>query len=149
MHGAASDLSRFMFASQPNSDFLDEFTLLDENQESKTETVTNVVITGHSGLPFTKHLDNKQWHNSGALGMPANDGTQDVWFSVLGFIDNELKFNHHRLEYDVESTVQNMLKNNLTQGYHQALKTGLWPSMDVLPDFEKQQQGFRIDMREH
>ena len=140
VHGAASDINRFMFASQPESDFLDEFTLLDADQKIETD----VIIAGHSGLPFTKFVGNKQWHNSGALGMPANDGTQDVWFSVLESVDNELKFSHHRLEYGVESAFQQMLKNNLTQGYHQALKTGLWPSMDVLPDFEKLQQGIKI-----
>ncbi len=138
VHGAVSDVSRFMFVSQKDNDFLDEFALLDINQE------TDVIIAGHSGLPFTKQIDNKLWHNSGALGMPANDGTQDVWFSVLDIIDNELQFTHHRLEYDVDFTQQQMLKNNLTQGYHESLKTGLWPSMDVLPDIEKQIQGKKI-----
>ena len=108
-----------------------------------------MIIAGHSGLPFTKHVGNnhgsqKQWHNSGALGMPANDGTQDVWFSVLESVDNELKFTHHRLKYDVESAHLQMLKSNLTQGYHQALKTGLWPSMDVLPEIEKLQRGIKL-----
>ena len=143
VHGAASDVSRFMFSSQANSDFLDEFSLLENDSE------TDIVIAGHSGLPFTKHINNnhnsqKQWHNSGALGMPANDGTQDVWFSVLDVIDNELQFKHHRLEYDVNSAQQKMLDNNLTQGYHEALKSGLWPSMDVLPETEKQQQSVAI-----
>ncbi len=140
VHGAASDVSRFMFASQEDSDFLDEFSLLDTNHNAETD----IVISGHSGLPFTKQIGDKQWHNSGALGMPANDGTQNVWFSVLEIVANELTFKHHRLEYDIESTVQKMLKNNLTQGYHQSLTTGLWPSMDVLPEIEKQQQGIKI-----
>lgn len=138
VHGAASDVSRFMFASQPKSNFLDEFALLNEDQ------TTDVVIAGHSGLPFTKQIQNRKWHNSGALGMPANDGSQDVWFSVVNVIDNELQFTHHRLVYDVDATQQQMIKNNLTQGYHEAIKTGLWPSMDVLPDVEKQQQGIKI-----
>lgn len=152
VHGAVSDINRFMFESQPDSDFLDEFALLDTNLKSENET--DVVIAGHSGLPFTKRIENnirnkspgsqKQWHNSGALGMPANDGTQDVWFSVLESADEELKFSHYRLEYDVESAHQQMLKTKLTQGYHLALKTGLWPSMDVLPEYEKQQQGIKI-----
>jgi len=138
VHGAVSDVSRFMFASQADSDFQSEFALIDTSHE------TDIVIAGHSGLPFTKRIENKQWHNSGALGMPANDGTQDVWFSVLDIIENELEFTHHRLEYDVDSTQQQMLNNNLTQGYHESLQTGLWPSMDVLPDTERQQQGIKI-----
>ena len=140
VHGAASDTSRFMFASQPETDFLDEFAILNAKQNNETD----VVIAGHSGLPFTKQIDNKQWHNSGALGMPANDGTQDVWFSVLESVDDEIIFTHHRLKYDVESAYQDMLKNHLTQGYQQALKTGLWPSMGVLPEIEKQLQGIKI-----
>ena len=142
VHGAASDVSRFMFASQAESDFIDELQIIDTTQNTKTD----IVIAGHSGLPFTKQITtknntDKQWHNSGALGMPANDGTQEVWFSVLEIVDNEITFIHHRLEYDVESAHQQMLKNKLMQGYHQSLKTGLWPSMDVLPDIEKRQQG--------
>lgn len=151
VHGAVSDTSRFMFGSQPDSDFLEEFALLNESQSAGTDShlETDVMIAGHSGLPFTKLIDNKhglkkQWHNSGALGMPANDGTQDVWFSILETVDNELTFTHHRLAYDIESCYQQMQKNNLTQGYHQALKTGLWPSMDVLPEFERLQQGIKI-----
>ena len=140
VHGAASDVSRFMFASQADNDFLEEFTHIDKNQNTKTD----VIIAGHSGLPFTKQINHKQWHNSGALGMPANDGTDNVWFSVLDIVDNEIQFKHHRLSYDVDSTQKEMLKNNLTQGYHESLKTGLWPSMDVLPNTEKQQQGNKI-----
>lgn len=140
VHGAVSNVSRFMFNSQTDSDFLDEFELLDKDQPIQT----NVVIAGHSGLPFSKEVENNYWHNSGALGMPANDGTQAVWFSVVELVDNQIEFKHHRLEYDVEAAHQQMLNSNLTQGYHQSLKTGLWPSMDVLPDFEKSQQGIPL-----
>jgi len=142
VHGAVSDVSRFMFKSQADSDFLDEFALSEKEQTSQT----NVIIAGHSGLPFTKQIENKHWHNSGALGMPANDGTQAVWFSVVELVGNEITFKHHRLEYDVESALQQMLNSNLTQGYHQSLKTGLWPSMDVLPDVERLQQAIELDL---
>ena len=142
VHGAVTDINRFMFDSQSESDFTAEFALINQHQNKDVD----VVIAGHSGLPFTKQIDNKYWHNSGALGMPANDGTQDVWFSIVEDIENELRFSHHRLEYDVESAHQQMLAHNLTQGYHQALKTGLWPSMDVLPTLEKQQQGKAITL---
>ena len=143
VHGSVSDTSRFMFDSQPESDFLDEFKLAQANHAE-----ADIIIAGHSGLPFTKQINHKDsikhWHNSGPLGMPANDGTPDVWFSVLDSVNGEIVFTHHRLEYDVESAYQQMLKCHLTQGYHQSLKTGHWPSMDVLPAFEKTQQGIKI-----
>ena len=121
VHGAVSDINRFMFASQADSDFIKEFALLNNSEKPDT------VIAGHSGLPFTKQVNQQVWHNSGALGIPANDGTQTVWFSVLDVVDNEITFTPHRLTYEVDAAYQEMLKNNLTQGYHEALKTGLWP----------------------
>lgn len=136
VHGAASDINRFMFASQPEDDFNNEFALFQKEPD--------VIIAGHSGLPFTKNIGDKVWHNSGALGMPANDGTQDVWFSILENIDDSIEFTHQRLTYEVDLAYQEMLKNNLTQGYHKALKTGLWPSMDVLPDTEKMLQNKKL-----
>ncbi len=137
VHGAVSDINKFMYDSQSKSDFKKEFQSL--------EAEVDTIIAGHSGLPFTKNIEGKTWHNSGALGIPANDGTQDVWFSIVEIKDNNLVYQHHRLAYDVEPAYQEMIKHNLTQGYHESLKTGLWPSMDVLPEYEKQQQGIKIN----
>ena len=136
VHGAVSDVSRFMFESQSDQDFSEEF-------EKKPDC--DVVIAGHSGLPFTRMLGNKIWHNSGALGMPANDGTQRVWFSTLELNSSQqIAFTHHALDYDTETTRQLMRKKGLEQGYHDSLHTGLWPSMDVLPEKEKQSQGVTL-----
>jgi len=145
VHGAISDVSQFMFASHSEERFQNEFAL---NEKA------DIVIAGHSGLPFTKIFDDgknglsKIWHNSGALGMPANDGTEAVWFSTLTTVSNEgdskIEFKHHRLEYDAHQSSSSMQSNGLNQGYEQALIDGIWPSMDVLPKREKQQQGVSI-----
>jgi hypothetical protein len=37
------------------------------------------------------------------------------------------------LSYDVDSAVKDMKDAGLTQGYHRALSSGVWPSEDVLP----------------
>ena len=62
VHGAASDINRFMFGSQEDGDFLNEFALLNVAKEtdSNFHSEVDVVIAGHSGLPFTKHIDSKQ-----------------------------------------------------------------------------------------
>ncbi len=137
VHGAVSHVSKFMFASQLDQDFSEEFEKISH---------TDFVIAGHSGLPFTRRLGGKTWHNSGALGMPANDGTQRVWFSTLE-VDQakQVILKHHALEYDAKTASQLMLDKGLNQGYHNSLLSGLWPSMDVLPDKEKQQQGLALN----
>ena len=132
VHGAVSNVSRFMFESQPDRNFLQEFDLCN----------ADIIISGHSGIPFTKKISNKIWHNSGALGMPANDGTPRVWFSIVSIdSENQINFSHHSLDYEFEITQQTMLQNQLNQGYDQAISSGLWPSMDVLPEIEKSKQG--------
>jgi len=157
VHGAVSDVSRFMFASHPNQRF---------NEEFSQSVNADIIIAGHSGLPFTKVIDNsgenaeslenlsnsnknnsKIWHNSGAIGMPANDGSDVVWFSTISIVENhdtdthQIEIEHHSIAYDAELTNQNMISNNLVQGYHEAILSGKWPSMDVLPEAEKQQVG--------
>lgn len=136
VHGAPSAVSRFMFASMDEGEFEKEFELAN----------ADIIIAGHSGLPFTKGLsDGKLWHNSGALGMPANDGTSRVWFSVLEVNgQGELSFQHHALEYDAALANQAMKDNGLTQGYHGAILSGIWPSMDVLPQLERKQHGVEL-----
>ena len=136
VHGAPSEMSRFMFDSMDDAEFVKEFELVN----------ADIILAGHSGLPFTKRVDDgRLWHNSGAMGMPANDGTSNVWFSVLEADDHgDLSFQHHSLDYDFKSASQMMKNHGLTQGYDESLLTGLWPSMDVLPDLEKEQQGIKL-----
>lgn len=133
VHGAPSDISRFMYASQADDEFLSEI------QQS------DLIIAGHSGLPFTKQIAGKTWHNSGALGMPANDGSRRVWFSTITLDSNDdVIIEHHALSYDANSAHEKMIKVGLDQGYHQSLLDGLWPSMDVLPETERQAAGVAL-----
>lgn len=138
IHGAPSAVSRFMFASMDEVEFEKEFE----------QTNADIIIAGHSGMPFTKQLSNgKVWHNSGALGMPANDGTSRVWFSVCNISnEGEIQFQHHALTYDAEAASRQMQDRGLTQAYDQTLLNGLWPSMDVLPEEETHNCGVALEM---
>jgi hypothetical protein len=91
------------------------------------------VIAGHCGLPFTHHVGGHLWHNAGVIGMPANDGTRRVWFSVLTPFDRGILIEHHPLKYDSASAAAKMRQRGLPEGYAAALETGLWPSCEILP----------------
>jgi len=91
IHGGVDDISRFIFASTPEAVKI----------EQATAVQADVILAGHCGLPFTQSLSNGViWHNAGAIGMPANDGTPDVWYSVLTPQSDKIFFTHHRLTYD-------------------------------------------------
>jgi len=123
VHGGTRRINRFVFASTPAPVKRDELAACAEDG----------VIAGHSGIPFTEILGGKLWHNSGAIGMPANDGTPRCWFSLLVPVEDGLRIEHRALAYDYRAAAAKMRAAGLPAGYAAALETGLWPSLDVLP----------------
>ncbi|MBT7954584.1 MAG: radical SAM protein, partial [Rhodospirillaceae bacterium] len=104
------------------------------------------VIGGHCGLPFTRIIDNKLWHNPGVIGMPANDGTPRVWYSILTPGDDGLEIQHHALSYDPMVSAQKIRQQDLPAGYADCLENGHWPSLDVLPDAEREVAGQALEL---
>ena len=132
VHGAPSQTNRFMWESLPADVFAKELDL----------ARSDIVIAGHTGLPFTRTFgDGRIWHNSGALGMPANDGTPRVWISLVVPGVTGPQFTHLPLAYNHMRAAEKMHAAHLPQGYANALATGLWPSLDILPEAEKQITG--------
>jgi hypothetical protein len=131
VHGSVSSINQFIFSSTDQRIFRSEFAL----------SHASLIIGGHCGLPFTKVIDKKTWHNSGAIGMPANDGTTRTWFSVLRIEDEKLRIDTRPLVYDHQQSFTQMQKADMENSYAEALLSGLWPSMDVLPETEKKQRG--------
>lgn len=138
IHGALKEISRFIFASSPP---------LVKKRELDACGVDGIVA-GHCGLPFTQVVDGRLWHNPGVVGMPANDGTPRVWYSVLTPRDGGLAITHHALTYDHLSAARRMHGARLPDGYAQALLDGIWPSCDVLPKKEIYAGGIEIDAAE-
>ena len=129
VHGGVGVINRFIFDPQPDSDFEAEFRIAN----------ADMIIAGHSGIPFTRRVGEHIWHNSGALGLPANDGTPRVWFSVLTPQKGGIRIDTHALDYDHETARAKMIEAEVCREYAEALRTGVWPSLDVLPDTAKRQ----------
>lgn len=131
VHGAPGAMSRFVFASTPER----ELAAMAE------ATGADGILAGHCGLPFTRVAAGRLWHNAGAIGMPADDGTPRTWFSVLAPEDGGIRVTHHALEHDHRAAAAAMLAAGLAEGYANALETGHWPSADVLPPAERAARG--------
>lgn len=134
VHGSPVSISEFVFASDP-----------DEKLKSHIQkTKADCVIGGHSGLPFTKVMGDRCWHNPGVIGMPANDGTPRVWYSLISQSRGSIVFEHRALSYQASAAQAKMKKAELPGEYAQALTSGLWPSLDILPESEARQTGFNL-----
>jgi predicted phosphodiesterase len=136
IHGGGKQINRFIFESTPIS----------VKQEEIEGLKCEGVIAGHCGLPFTQLFDNHVWHNTGALGMPANDGTCRTWYSILHPMDDGIMIEPLPLIYSAETASDKMRACGLTGGYDAALLSGIWPSADVLPATERRQQGMALDL---
>jgi predicted phosphodiesterase len=130
VHGGARRINRFVFASDAAA-IAEELAGVPEDG----------VIGGHCGLPFTCVVDGRLWHNPGVIGLPANDGTPRGWFSILTPAADGLRIEPVPLAYDHAGAATRMRRAGLPDGYADALETGLWPTLDVLPPAERAQTG--------
>lgn len=136
IHGDSHNISGWVFASTPATAKQAHFEALD----------VDMIIGGHCGLPFIEQLaDGRVWLNAGVVGMPANDGTPRGWYAVLTPDDDGgLTVTLDAFHYDTSSEVEAMNTFGLPVGYRDALDSGLWPNMDVLPETEQKQRGIAL-----
>jgi predicted phosphodiesterase len=141
VHGSVRSINQFIF---PSTDA--KIKLSQINQ-----TDADVVIGGHSGIPFgqllvDESLKNKIWLNSGVIGMPANDGTADGWYMLIDSDSSGYRLTWQRLNYDAKASQKTTKIAGMVE-YADALTTGLWPNMDILPIKEQVVRGQRLKVK--
>ncbi|APZ46249.1 diadenosine tetraphosphatase [Polaribacter reichenbachii] len=136
VHGSYFNVSEFIFKS---TDWYNKKT----NFEA---TKSDVIIAGHCGLPFHHQEENKIWLNPGVIGMPANDGSPNVWYVILNDWQESFKFTHHTLAYNYKLTSRLMRNGLLPKEYARTIVTGIWDNTEILPAFESGLQGFGIQL---
>lgn len=140
VHGAPSAMSRWVFPSTSVRDKAFEVAM----------AMADGVIAGHSGLPFVETIQGYLWLNAGSVGLPANDGTPRGWYAVLAPDDaGRIVATLSAFTYDHASASERMRANGLPEAYAQALETGLWPSLDILPGDERATVGNAIPAPQH
>ncbi len=138
VHGAPSSINRYVFASAADNELEAEIDA----------SGCDGVVAGHCGLPFTRVAGRRLWHNAGVVGLPANDGTPRVWYSVLTPRNGGIAIDHQPLDYDHARAAAKMRARGLPAGYADALISGLWPNLDVLPPAERALKGVAIPPRQ-
>ena len=126
IHGGVRQINRYIFASTPAATKRAELAALG----------VDAAIGGHCGMPFSEIVGGRLWHNAGAIGQPANDGTARVWFSTLTPRADGVVVEHHALDYDHAAAAAKMRARGYPVAYADSLADGLWPSCDVLPPAE-------------
>lgn len=135
IHGGVDQINTFIFASQTQN-----------IREELRKADVDIVLAGHCGLPFAHQDGDQYWINAGVIGMPANDAQPRTWYAILTPDEQGLEVSFHQLDYDFRQAAQKMRNHGLSDGYATALTSGLWPSLDVLPEREKAQTGQRLSV---
>ena len=144
VHGAPGELSRFIFPSSSAC----------EKREYLSQAGADVMVGGHCGVPFGQAVEatdrpgeTRYWLNAGAIGMPANDGDPRTWYLLLDCpAPGSVSASWRRLDYDHAAAARSMLQGGLDTPYREALSTGIWPSMSVMPPGERAALGQAIDL---
>lgn len=135
VHASLSSINEFVFASSDTAAKLAQVR----------EAGVDVMIGGHSGIPFGQRVDDKHWLNAGVIGMPANDAGSHGWYMLIEPVDDGVDISWHRLDYDYATSQHSTVAAGMHE-YGEALGTGLWPSIDVLPETEAQQTGHPLNL---
>ncbi len=137
IHGGVGQINRFIFPATPTAE-----------KSAELDTAgTDMVIGGHSGLPFSERIGPRLWHNAGVIGLPANDGTPRVWYSVLIPSADGISVELRALSYDHEGAAAAIRAADLPHAYADALETGYWPNDDIMPDADRRRRGVALTER--
>lgn len=135
VHASLPSINEFVFASSDTAAKLSQIR----------EAGVDAMIGGHAGIPFGQRIDDKYWLNAGVIGMPANDAGAHGWYMLIEPVDDGVDISWHRLDYDYATSQQSTKAAGMHE-YGEALGTGLWPSIDILPETEAQQTGHPLNL---
>lgn len=134
LHGSWFNTAEFIFRSTPRA----------VKQQNFEATVSDIIVAGHAGLPFADEYGGRLWLNAGVVGMPANDGTDRVWFATMAHTEGVIACAFHAYRYDNIEASRLMQATGLPKAYADTLLTGIWDNCEILPPEETRQQGIRL-----
>ena len=130
VHGSPRRVNEFLFASTTPVPFLE--VLLDQEQ-------ADALLATHTGLHWHRRLPSgRDAVNVGVIGRPANDGTTNVWYSILDARERDLHVELVPLTYDHASLAAEMRREELPEEFVETIETGWWTTcLEILPPKER------------
>lgn len=128
VHGSPDSVNEFVWESEA-----------DETKMSKwfSEKNAEVICCTHSGIPWSKSINDKTWFNVGVLGRPAHENSARVFYGTLTQDNNDLRATLVPMDYDYSQVLSDMKSENLPQEFQESLTTGLWTTCsNIMPPEE-------------
>jgi putative phosphoesterase len=111
------------FHGSPN-DPLFEYVYPDSSQQLLESFLgdSNILILGHTHLPFVKRLGEGIVFNPGSVGQP-RDGNARASYAILDLEKRDVEIK--RLSYDVDRVAEKIIENDLPKGLAERLYKGI------------------------
>ena len=130
IHGGVTEIARFIWPVSEEHVFTSEIAALNAALSRQGMDPVDRVYASHCGIVFERQIQDVHWVNASVIGMPPHDGRPETRFVTVSSCGD---LNFKNLTYHFEKTSEKMFICGLRQGYQEALRTGFWPSEDVLP----------------
>jgi predicted phosphodiesterase len=134
-HGSPRRTNEFLWESTTSTHFLD--FMAKENQ-------VDVIVGTHTGIKWLRELPNDRWFcNCGVLGRPENDGTTNVWYTMMslsprGSSAPSVEWTPVPVTYDHERLAREMEAEQLPQEFMTTVRSGWWTTcLEILPGKER------------
>jgi predicted phosphodiesterase len=113
IHGSPRLINEYLYADRPEESAL---RIFDEEQ-------VDIIICGHTHLPYTRVMDGKCLINAGSVGKP-KDGDTRAAYTLIKLTESSLETEVIRVNYDVERMAQAIESSGLPKEFALALRTG-------------------------
>jgi predicted phosphodiesterase len=128
-HGSPRVINEFLWESATPTGLLKRFLA---QAEADVLACTHTGIKWHRPLPDGKHAV-----NVGVIGRPENDGSSNVWYTVLT-AGPDLSVEFVPVHYDFETLARQMEQEGLPPEFAETVRTGWWTTcLENLPSKER------------
>ena len=116
-HGSPRDTTEYLFENRSDG-YLRQFV-----DGGKADAHADIVVFGHTHVPFHRTVDGVDFVNTGSVGRP-KDGNPQAGFCVLTIDGPSVSTEQIRVDYDVELACSLLIKAGLPEYFAEYLRTG-------------------------
>lgn len=134
-HGSPRQTNEFLWETTTPTHFLEK--LCDDFS-------TDIICATHTGIHWQRKLSGKRhFVNVGVIGRPENDGRTNVGYTMLEFVNGDLKVDYIPIKYDYRKFAKEMKTEKLPNEFIETILTGWWTTcLEILPMKERRKGRF-------
>ncbi len=116
-HGSPRDTTEYLFVNRSDG-YLKQFTA-----GGKADAEADVIVFGHTHVPFHREVEGVHFVNTGSVGRP-KDGNPQAGYCVLTIDGSSVTTEQIRVDYDVELACSRLVAAGLPEYFAEYLRTG-------------------------